>query len=590
MDLKIKNDVINIEKSGIYFLTGANGIGKTYSLEKTFLNMKKNQDVSFFSQTVPSFNTSVRDYLAFGYENFSLEVVYVYFEQLGLDRSYINMKFANLSGGEKQKISIVRCLLKTAKIYVFDEPSNNLDDESVEKIKELIYCIAAQKTVIIVSHDKRFSFGLGESIYESNNVSVEYLVVQVKESVDIETFDLKKQQFKLAFFRLLKKSILIFTSLLLIVGISLFTLYLDVWIYSNTSVTVKIAQNAILVQSSETACAENIGILSVEEKKCPGQNMDFPYLKKIKSDPRVDYILVENLKLIDQKNIEINESQAKSKIVKQSIPNIITENEVLKEGYACGAGRLLQGQMPLDYTKTATISTSDFAKKNSGEIKLNESKVDGYTITGINSINVMCVSYDGTEETFVSSKGENFDQKLDELNKFLIDGQYVYPNSPFTTLIVTKPGEETKLATEIMQEFNASTVITSESNAKLVRDKNKPIMQKAALVSLVFIVVNISFIFILFRQQFLNMFQYNQYLVNTLLNKNKIIYLNLLAILFYFSLISLSTIPLLQTIYLSIYSVYLLLPIILISYLFVVLIFAFKIKKWNITFTYSKDI
>ncbi|MGL4589330.1 MAG: ATP-binding cassette domain-containing protein [Mycoplasmatales bacterium] len=584
MDLKIKNDVINIEKTGMYFLEGANGIGKTYSLEKTFLNMKNNQDVSFFSQTVPSFNTSVHDYLAFGYEDFSLEVVYSYFEQLGLDNSYINMKFQKLSGGEKQKISIIRCLLKTARVYVFDEPTNNLDDGSVEKLKELMYNLASQKKVIIVSHDKRFSFETEETIYEKNAMLVEHLSPHTEKTVVIETFECKNQQFKLAFFRLLKKNILIFTSLLLIIGICFFTINLDTWISSNALETQKFAENAIYVESSEIACAEDIGILSTDEKKCPGQNMDFSYLKKIKSDPRVDYILVENLKLIDQQNIEINESQATSKIVKQSIPNVITDNEVIKNGYACAEKRLIKGKMPLDFTKTATISTRDFAKKNSGQIKLNESKVDGYTIIGINALNVMCVSYDETDESFVNSKNKNFDQKLDELSKFLIDGQYIHPNSPFVSLIVTKPGKETEFATEIMKEFNASVVVTSESNKKLVRDKNKPIMQKAFVFSIVFTVIYMGFIFFVFLQHFLDMFQYNRYLVNTLLNKKKVLFLNLLAISFYFSLISLITIPLLRSIYLSIYTFYFLLPILLMSYLFVVLIFSIKVRKWYIIF------
>ncbi|MCL1997130.1 MAG: ATP-binding cassette domain-containing protein [Defluviitaleaceae bacterium] len=59
---------------------------------------------------------------------------------------------ANLSGGEKQKLSIIRGLLKNADVYIFDEPLNNLDQETREVFCEEINRLKA--AYIIISHDK----------------------------------------------------------------------------------------------------------------------------------------------------------------------------------------------------------------------------------------------------------------------------------------------------------------------------------------------------------------------------------------------------------------------------------------------------
>ena len=56
-----------------------------------------------------------------------------------------------LSGGEKQKISIARALLKNTPIIIMDEPSNNLDKESCMWLRDFI--IQSSKTIIFVSHD-----------------------------------------------------------------------------------------------------------------------------------------------------------------------------------------------------------------------------------------------------------------------------------------------------------------------------------------------------------------------------------------------------------------------------------------------------
>ena len=60
-----------------------------------------------------------------------------------------------ISGGERQRISIARALLKDAPIILLDEVSASLDVENETKIQEAISCLTKNKTVIIIAHRMR---------------------------------------------------------------------------------------------------------------------------------------------------------------------------------------------------------------------------------------------------------------------------------------------------------------------------------------------------------------------------------------------------------------------------------------------------
>ena len=59
---------------------------------------------------------------------------------------------ASLSGGEKQRISIARALLKDAPIIILDEATANVDPENEEELSQAIAQLTADKTVIMIAH------------------------------------------------------------------------------------------------------------------------------------------------------------------------------------------------------------------------------------------------------------------------------------------------------------------------------------------------------------------------------------------------------------------------------------------------------
>ncbi|MGD9162632.1 MAG: ABC transporter ATP-binding protein [Desulfobacteraceae bacterium] len=58
----------------------------------------------------------------------------------------------NLSGGEKQRISIARAILKNAPIVILDEPTAALDTESEAAVQNAVSRLVEDKTVIVIAH------------------------------------------------------------------------------------------------------------------------------------------------------------------------------------------------------------------------------------------------------------------------------------------------------------------------------------------------------------------------------------------------------------------------------------------------------
>lgn len=58
----------------------------------------------------------------------------------------------NFSGGQRQRLDLARALLHNSPYYIFDEATSNIDVESEDLIMQLIYELAKDKTVIMISH------------------------------------------------------------------------------------------------------------------------------------------------------------------------------------------------------------------------------------------------------------------------------------------------------------------------------------------------------------------------------------------------------------------------------------------------------
>lgn len=66
--------------------------------------------------------------------------------------------YNTLSGGEKQRVSIARCLCQHAGVFLLDEPTSYLDQQGKEDLLALLHEISQNEapTIIIVSHDRQW--------------------------------------------------------------------------------------------------------------------------------------------------------------------------------------------------------------------------------------------------------------------------------------------------------------------------------------------------------------------------------------------------------------------------------------------------
>ncbi|MGF7050719.1 ABC-type bacteriocin/lantibiotic exporter with double-glycine peptidase domain [Paenibacillus sp. DS2015] len=69
----------------------------------------------------------------------------------------IGEKGNNLSGGQKQKIAVLRAIAKDPDVLIFDEATSNMDISSQSLLKDAINSIFKSKTCILISHEKHIS-------------------------------------------------------------------------------------------------------------------------------------------------------------------------------------------------------------------------------------------------------------------------------------------------------------------------------------------------------------------------------------------------------------------------------------------------
>lgn len=129
---------------------------KAYTLESL------TRQLSIVFQRVYLFQDTIENNIRFGVPEASREEVVAAAKKacchdfiMGLPRGYetvVGEGGANLSGGEKQRISIARAILKDAPIIILDEATANVDPENEDRLQSAIEALTKDKTVIMIAH------------------------------------------------------------------------------------------------------------------------------------------------------------------------------------------------------------------------------------------------------------------------------------------------------------------------------------------------------------------------------------------------------------------------------------------------------
>ncbi len=120
------------------------------------------RNFSFVFQNVYLFQDTIANNIRFGQEDAPMERVVEAAKKacchdfiMALPDGYdtvIGEGGASLSGGEKQRISIARAIMKDAPVIILDEATANVDPENEQELMAAIDALTREKTIFMIAH------------------------------------------------------------------------------------------------------------------------------------------------------------------------------------------------------------------------------------------------------------------------------------------------------------------------------------------------------------------------------------------------------------------------------------------------------
>ncbi len=164
-------------EDGVYGLLGPNGAGKSTLINMIVGNLKPDKgEILYEGRQIKELGSLYRNVIGYMpqqqqlYDGFSIKRFLYYFAALkGLGQAEAaeriksllevvgltdaaGKKLKALSGGMKQRVLIAQALLNDPKILILDEPTAGLDPKERMNIRNFIYSIAQDKTILLATH------------------------------------------------------------------------------------------------------------------------------------------------------------------------------------------------------------------------------------------------------------------------------------------------------------------------------------------------------------------------------------------------------------------------------------------------------
>ena len=199
----INNTNLVLPNTGFVVFLGASGSGKTTLINVIAGLDKAKGEISYDEATFKNYKMDKidkfrRDNIGYVFQNYNLlpnltvyENLRLPLELMGISDSkevkerieyvldMLNIKkcknklASNLSGGQMQRVSIARALVKDSKIIIADEPTGNLDSENTIEVMNILKAISKNRLVIMVTHDKKNAKFYADRIVEIKDGCVE---------------------------------------------------------------------------------------------------------------------------------------------------------------------------------------------------------------------------------------------------------------------------------------------------------------------------------------------------------------------------------------------------------------------------------
>lgn len=171
-------------------IIGPNGVGKTTLINILLKKLAPTTgsiehgtklELAYFDQLRQELdpNLSVRDNVSGGSDTVTInnknKHIIGYLQDFLFTPDRANSKISVLSGGEKNRLLLAKLFTKPSNLLILDEPTNDLDIETLELLEDLL--VNYKGTIILISHDREFIDNIATSVlvFEGEGIITEHV-------------------------------------------------------------------------------------------------------------------------------------------------------------------------------------------------------------------------------------------------------------------------------------------------------------------------------------------------------------------------------------------------------------------------------
>jgi len=521
-NLSVKNKQINFEninidfsRIGIYLIRGANGSGKTSLIEeilfncrtaifpcesqsKSFLKSKHNL-FTYIPQRIVSTSISVKQYISKGNKQIDTSFLDQLLSKFGLDSSIFNQNFKTLSGGEKEKIAIISGLLKDTPYIFIDEPTNNLDDQSVNQFICLIEELSKSKTIVIVTHDPRInSEHYTNIVLKENDVTIQEK--SPKNDVNNVYLNKNKTKFLKLSIGLFKNYINFITLFATIIVILMLSMYTQLQFEAGFS-TDEIPPSNVIISYKADYIYGDLNKVYVEKERLNIADdkiytmISYDAIPSIRKIDGIDKLLIADYEYLEDLNTKLSDNKLLDSINIISLPNAIAESfdQRIKAPYKLSF--LENGRFPKDGSSEVAISKSLLIKF----FDYNESNVESamgksitinqksYSIVGFYYFDICVLSYQNyCNYGFYEYDPNTYDEFKNRNLSYKTSINEIYPEMTNEVIIFTSQGKEKSVLNYLFENYPADNYYSNEYVRSWVKGFNSDLINRMLLVNILF--------------------------------------------------------------------------------------------------------
>ena len=166
-------DDFSLPQVSLLAIMGGSGSGKTslgrvmaglLEFSGSLRSIYRPHEVSFMTQNAQIFDTTLAENVCLGrscrQEKLDRILSAAGFranELRQLENRNLGENGAHISGGQKKRVGIARMLLTTPKLMIFDEPTAELDEETVNVLMDLLKKLSHQQSIMVITHSQKIA-------------------------------------------------------------------------------------------------------------------------------------------------------------------------------------------------------------------------------------------------------------------------------------------------------------------------------------------------------------------------------------------------------------------------------------------------